>query len=82
MAQILSRRKISICARRLGLLLSTPAREKEAKQIVYLSGYCPDSREVGAKVLRPIGGAPRHGWRGIRPAAQVSANGCKRHHQE
>jgi hypothetical protein len=55
--------------------------EKKPSRL-YIERLLSGLREVGAKVLTPIGGAPRHGWRAVRLAAQGSANGYERHHQE
>jgi hypothetical protein len=82
MAQILSRRQKFNSCQVLESAVEHARVRREAKQIAYLSGYCPDSGEVGAKVLTLIGGAPRHGWQGVRLAAHMSANGYKQHHQE
>jgi hypothetical protein len=82
MAQILSRReKFQFTPGARGCCRARPCVKRSQADCVFellLSGL----REVGAKVLTPIGGAPRHRWRAVRIVAHVSAHGYEWHHQE
>jgi hypothetical protein len=69
-----------ICFRRLGSLSGTPVCEKKRSQEdCPLGGYCPEGRRQSfAPDLRNA----LAWWPVARLAAQVSASGYERHHQE